>query len=151
VTTVEVAIVAPLLMLLVFGIIEFSLAYFDHQSINQGVREAARRGVVLDFDGGVAACASESTDGDKLACLAGHSIDVDGVGVRVASAGSAVGDEVSVCAQLTYAAMTGYLNPFLNNQVLTSSVTMRLEQKAPSAISGTWGDAADVPAAGDCP
>jgi hypothetical protein len=149
-TLVEVAIVTPLLMLLVFGIIEFGLAYFDNQSINHGVREAARHGIVLDFEGGVGACASESSDGNKLACQAGHLIDIDGIGVRVIGGGSEIGDPLTVCAAVAYDALTGYLNPFLNNRVLDSSVTMRLEQEATGSLSGTWGDSSNIPAAGDC-
>lgn len=150
---VEMAIALPLLLLLVFGIIEFGIAWFDNHSISQGVRETARRGIVLDFDGDVSACAGQPTAGEQLACQAGHVIGVDGAGVRVESTGTEQGDEISVCAAVTYDALTGLLNPFLDGRVLASSAEMRLEQDAPPGtnLSGTWGDASDVPATEDCP
>jgi Flp pilus assembly protein TadG len=39
---VEAAIVMPVLLFLAFGTIEFSNAYWDHQLISTGVRDAAR-------------------------------------------------------------------------------------------------------------
>ena len=47
VVAVEFALVLPLLLLIVFGIIEFSLALYDKAIITNASREAARYGVVL--------------------------------------------------------------------------------------------------------
>lgn len=44
---VEFALVLPLLLLIIFGIIEFSLALYDKALITNASREAARYGVVL--------------------------------------------------------------------------------------------------------
>ncbi|PTB17804.1 pilus assembly protein TadE [Trinickia symbiotica] len=44
---VEFAIVLPLLLLVMFGIIEFSLALYDKVVITNASREAARAGIVL--------------------------------------------------------------------------------------------------------
>ena len=43
---VEFAIVMPLLFLLLFGVIEFAIAFNDYQSIRQGARDGARQAVV---------------------------------------------------------------------------------------------------------
>jgi hypothetical protein len=128
-TTVEVAIVLPLLLLLVFGIIEFGLAWFDKQSVTQGIRETTRQGIVANFDGGIAACAS-GTPAQQLACQAESRIDVRGARVSVVGppAANEVGEELTVCAAVTYEAITGMLNPFLDGRTLSSSVTMRVEQ-----------------------
>ena len=48
-TAVEFALVVPILLLLVFGIIEYGLWFSDSLSTRQGVREAARQGVVANF------------------------------------------------------------------------------------------------------
>ena len=45
---VEFALVVPLLLLLVFGIINFGVLFSQQVSINNGVREGARRAVVGD-------------------------------------------------------------------------------------------------------
>jgi hypothetical protein len=46
-TTVEFAVILPLLLVLIFGIIEFGLFLFNRQVINNAVREAARAGIVV--------------------------------------------------------------------------------------------------------
>ena len=48
---VEFALVMPLLFLLVFGIIDYGAVYADSISARNGVREAARQGVVSNFGG----------------------------------------------------------------------------------------------------
>ena len=49
-TAVEFAIILPLLLLLIFGIIEFGLFLFNRHVITNAVREAARAGIVVRED-----------------------------------------------------------------------------------------------------
>lgn len=46
-TAVEVAIVLPLLILVIFGIIEFSLLLYNKQVITNAAREGARVGIIV--------------------------------------------------------------------------------------------------------
>jgi hypothetical protein len=46
-TAVEFAVILPLLLLLIFGIIEFGLLLFNRHVITNAVREAARAGIVV--------------------------------------------------------------------------------------------------------
>ena len=46
---VELAIVLPLFVLLIFGVIEFGMVYNNDISLRQGAREAARQGAVGTF------------------------------------------------------------------------------------------------------
>ncbi len=48
---VEFALVTPLLFLVMFGILQYGLYFFDTLGTRQGVREAARQGVVENFVG----------------------------------------------------------------------------------------------------
>ncbi|MEE9495904.1 MAG: TadE/TadG family type IV pilus assembly protein, partial [Desulfobacterales bacterium] len=43
---IEFAIVLPLLMVLIFGIIEFGLVFYDKAMVTNASREAARAGIV---------------------------------------------------------------------------------------------------------
>lgn len=52
VATVEFAIVLPLLIVLVFGIIEFSILFYNKAMITNASREGARAGIVYGFAGG---------------------------------------------------------------------------------------------------
>jgi Flp pilus assembly protein TadG len=49
VAAVEFAIILPLLIVLVFGIIEFSLLLYDKQVITNASREGARSGIVYRY------------------------------------------------------------------------------------------------------
>ena len=47
---VEFALVAPILFLVLFGIIEFAIVLYDKAMITNAAREGARAGIVYDFD-----------------------------------------------------------------------------------------------------
>ena len=47
-SAVEFALIVPLLMLIIFGIINFGILFSQQITINNGVREGARRAVVAD-------------------------------------------------------------------------------------------------------
>jgi Flp pilus assembly protein TadG len=51
VSAVEFALIAPLLFVLTFGIIEFSLLLFDKAVVTNASREGARAAIVYHFDG----------------------------------------------------------------------------------------------------
>lgn len=58
---VEFALVVPILLLLVFGIIDYGAVYADSISARNGVREAARQGVVSNFNNGGTTLADVAT------------------------------------------------------------------------------------------
>src|SRR3954468_11121497 len=72
---VELAIILPLFVVLVFGVIEFGLTYNNYITVRQGTREAARQGAVGNF-GSTTSCSltgvsgSPSSDVQKPMCLA---------------------------------------------------------------------------------
>jgi Flp pilus assembly protein TadG len=47
---IEFALVLPVLILLLFGIIEFSILLYDKAMITNASREGARAGIVYDYD-----------------------------------------------------------------------------------------------------
>jgi hypothetical protein len=144
---VEFALVAPLLFLILFGIIEFGFVFNDYQSVRQGVRDATR-GAVVD---NVPNC-SAGDDTDDLICYVEQRVGLVGdTRVRIddtAPNPTVPGDRgsIKVCVQRAIRSVTGMLSPFLNGRFIATEVTMRVERgTAPAFVdrselpaSGTW-------------
>lgn len=139
---VEFAIVAPILCLIVFGIVDFGIAFADYQNVRSGTREAARLGVVNDLSNAPKCTISGSTvtpppvpttqtdATNALVCKAKDRIGLpdDDVKLKIALTGNAIGERLRICATFPVGSLTGVTAAFLTDRVLTSSVTMRLEQ-----------------------
>ena len=131
------AIVIPILLLMVFGIVEFGFLFYRQIGINQGVREAARAAVVNNY----ASAGCPATPAQGIACLADNRSGVSGTHsyVHVEVAGqTGVGDQITVCSDYPETSITGLMSGFLPGH-LKSKVTMRLEQALPTLADG--GDA----------
>lgn len=144
VALVEFAIVAPLLFLLIFGIIEFGYAFFQNLDVRHGARETARVAAV-NFGGEDPSC----TAGDSAACndsrLAAivteacdrmsndddvivHIMREDGPDSNISNFD--VGDSAVVFVEKPLEQITMFLDPFLSGIDLSSRVEIRLEQPA---------------------
>jgi hypothetical protein len=137
---VEFAIVLPVLMLIIFGIIDFGTTYNDYQGLRSGVRDGTRDAVTANYGSnntcnlqGVAA--SSASPADEIIC---HVKDRAGlgyavrVGVWVGSGGWVKGATLRICAQFAASSTTGFTGPFLNGKVMTARVDMRIEQNLPA-------------------
>ena len=145
---VEFALVAPLLLLLLFGVIEFGFVFNDYQSVRQGVRDATRVAVVDN----VPNCATSGDDTDDLICYVEQRVGLAGdtrVRIDVTAADPSIpGDRgaVKICVQRQIRSVTGMLSPFLNGRYITTEVTMRVERgnepgfvdRSESPASGSW-------------
>lgn len=139
---VELALVMPILLLVVFGIIDFGISFANYESVRSGTREAARLGVVNDLQNAPSctingqsvtppANPQNTTDGtNALICLAKNRIGLSQseAKIKISITGQAIGDNLDVCASFPVTALNGFTAPFLSGQIITSSVTMRLEQ-----------------------
>lgn len=140
-TAVEFALVAPLLLVLVFGIIDYGLWFSDSLSMRQGVREAARQGVVANF-GTDTSCGSSNAE--KLQCLAKDrigGITGEPAVMVIAPGGWVKGEPLIVCAQMQVEAGTG-LVPLPNDKVITSKVEMAIENAEPDTEFGSAAESA---------
>jgi TadE-like protein len=151
---IELAIALPILVLLVFGVVEFGVTYNDYISLRDGVRQAAREGSVGNFGPAAttdAPChltgASGASDNiQRLMCLAKSEIALDGTKVRVkvlsgAPAFTGVGsfaknDSLIVCAQYPVDAITGFIAQFLDGRSLQSRTAFRIEKSDIVATAG---------------
>ena len=140
-TAVEFALVAPLLLLLVFGIIDYGLWFSDSLSTRQGVREAARQGVVANF--GETTCELTGATGDAnskaLMCTAQERIGgiTGDPAVKVmAPEGWVRGAPLIVCSQIPVGVGTGIV-PLPNDRTVRSQVEMAIEKADPgTAFTG---------------
>lgn len=126
---VEFALVVPLLIALLFGIIDYGMWFTDALSARQGVREAARQAVVEEFDPTGACIGSDLA---KTACFTRSRTGAVGgtayVKVRVIEpAGWAVGNQLQVCAIVLESGLTG-LTPMPADAAVRTDVVMRIEQ-----------------------
>lgn len=145
----EFAIVSVLLFTLLFGIIEFGYQFNNYQALRQGVREAARKGAVLEF-GTDTSCGLASLSGDpsvdvrRLMCLAKNQIGLgddatrvkimftDAAITRQESAGYVESNALVVCAQSRMDSLSGFF-PVLDGRTLRSKTTIRIEQSSSQA------------------
>lgn len=135
---VEFALIAPVLFLVLFGVIEFGMALNDYQSIRHGVRDGARQAVVQQYGPEDGSCTSISapTEVKKVICITKDRIGLgDDVRVRVeydltgAGTGGNFGS-ISVCAQRNVNPFTGAI-PAIDGIALKSSIEMRIEGPLP--------------------
>ena len=126
---VEFALVVPLLLAVMFGIVDYGLWFGDSLNVRQGVDEGARRAVVKDF-GDCSGNAAEQT-----ACVTRERISPLGgdVYVRVSVAGPGgnqgewtKGGKLSVCAVIRENGLTG-LTPMPADGLMSSAVNKRVE------------------------
>lgn len=112
---VEFALVVPLLLTLLFGIIEFGTAYNAQILVTNAAREAARHLTVED--GGTAASAGERAD-EVLAAIGlkiepSSSFAVSGTPKNPGASGyCAFGQELSVDLRVERSTLTGLFGPF---------------------------------------
>ena len=94
-TLVEFALLSPVFLLLIFGLLEGGRLVYAYNSVNHAAQEAARLGVVADT-GSVADVKSRAVDaGDPLSINSG-SVDVEVNGGATNFADRDIGDRLSV-------------------------------------------------------
>jgi len=138
---VEFALVMPLLFLLIFGIIEFAIAFNDYQSIRQGAREGARQAVVNDYASttlcGINGAATTAPDNAKRVICTTKERTGLGDDLRVAvrytenaPSPSYENDSIKICTVRLVDTVTGFLDPVIGDRPLRTEVDMRVERDA---------------------
>lgn len=127
---VEFAILAPLLLLLVVGIIEFGWLFAQLNELRHVTQEAARWGAVSRPDVNV----DSVTDWDDLVARACGAANLPGgttVSISGSEADGAVGSTASITATASVQSLTNapIISAFLPS-TLTNTATFRLEQPA---------------------
>lgn len=128
---VEFAIILPLVVLLLFGIVEASWAFSQANDVRHGAREGARLAAV-DW-GDATTIANEVCD----------RMDIGGSTVTVTLAAATSppeagnrGSEGRITVQVTYQSITGFLDGWLGGKQITSDIDFNLEQ--PTTGEASW-------------
>ena len=130
----EFALVFPILVLLLFGTVDFGIALLNLNTTKQGAREGARQAVVANFGSSTSCVATpDSISGEarKLICLVKNRIGLNSTDTRLKinfPDANQVGDSLLVCAQYPMRSTTGLLAPALNGRVIRTKVEMRIEK-----------------------
>jgi Flp pilus assembly protein TadG len=135
---VEFALIAPLLLLMLIGLIEFGWLFAQNLDVRHGAREGARLAAV-NYPEGPAPNSGARSDANRDALVAEvcarmqTPTDAD---VSITSPGS-VGDTATVTVTTPADTLTGFVDFLLPvSLTLNSTVQIRLEQAA------TWTDTA---------
>jgi Flp pilus assembly protein TadG len=143
---VEFALVTPLLLVMLFGIIDYGMLFFDSIGLRQGAREGARQAVVQKYSSGCTGAANA-----KIVCTtkAATELTLGSPVVKVSAPnGWAQGKQLLVCVQSKESSLTGFV-PFpaggnLHTMVVMSieeagtPITADIEETAPTGGNWTW-------------
>jgi hypothetical protein len=153
---VEFAIVLPLVVLLLMGIIDFGFGLSNLNSMRHGTRESVRRAVVADVGSDstcIIASGSPAVAGDtkNLVCQikAQTGLPESKLRVKVVVPKSHVeGEPLILCTQYPLESITGMFSSLLNNKTVHAEVHMRIEKTDPDGaianfeelkpIGGSW-------------
>lgn len=127
---VEFALVLPILMMLVFGIINYGLWFNDANNARQGIRETARRAVVEDFP----TCGAATTPIAKIQCTAksqAGSLTGPSYAAVYAPNGWAKGNPLYVCVVVAPANFTKIV-PIPKYISTKTSMSIEVDSPAPS-------------------
>ena len=130
---VEFAIVLPLFVVMVFGIIEAGWLFAQLTETRNAAREGARIAVV-DF-GTATQIATETCNRASLTA-GGGSVEITTVGDVTDPIGDPTAS-VTVTVDKSYSAITGLFNPLFGGTSLDSTVTMRVERPLTNLASNT--------------
>jgi hypothetical protein len=124
----EFAIVLPLLLILLFGVIEAAWAFNQQLEVRHGAREGAR--LVAVNEGTDTLIAGE-------VCNRMHfSGDENATEITISTSGNAIGDTATVSIVAPYNGLTGFFDGIFGGATFDSTVEIRLEQ-VPRANLGT--------------
>lgn len=133
-STVEFALVAPLLLMLIFGIMEFGWLFAQHLDVRHGTREASRL-VAVNWSASDPESVADVQTAEIVAESCSRMQHGEGalVSMGLVSSGIGAADKGSV-ARVEVARkpeqLTGMFGPIIDPIELSSSVELRLEREA---------------------
>lgn len=142
---VEFAIVAPLLFLMLFGIIDFGWLLNQQQDVRYGAREGARIAATTSPVSPLAGVDGPTTTKNIVNAICERMDSADS-GMRVSlqttpSTGADVGDLATIQVWKPARDITGFFTDVIGDSVIKSELSFRLEQQRAWSNTGTMTDA----------
>jgi hypothetical protein len=136
---VEFALVVPLLLMMLFGIIDYGMLFSNQLAVKQGVGDAARQGVVRNFgttsECGMTWSTTPNEQGQKLGCsVLSRTKPIVGstyVKIKVPPGAWLKGESFTVCEMVKTDGLTGFV-PMPNQGIVSSKVQVSIEQDSAS-------------------
>lgn len=133
-SAVEMALILPVLLMFLAGIMDFGLVFNNLMSMRQGIGASVRQGIVAQ-PGSSSSCSITGAAGataptQKLICLTKSSMGLDPADSRTKISFPTTkvrGGSLILCAQYPLDSTTSLFDPLLNG-VLKAKVEMRIEQ-----------------------
>ncbi len=128
VAAVEFALVLPILVVLAFGIIEFSLALYDKAVITNASREGARAGIVFSVPP-----VTDAQIGDVVTTYCQNRMislgSPNSVTTQVSGGGGTAGEALTVQVdyQYTFLLLPGFISSLTSGINLSAVTVMRME------------------------
>lgn len=124
---IEFAFIAPFLILLLLGIIEFGYFLGERNELKHGAHEGARLAAVNDADPVAGACNAMNLPGTATAEVT--LVDGTSSSTQAADGAGAIGDQASITVEATIGSLSGLglIEVFLPSTV-KASADFRLEQ-----------------------
>ncbi len=133
-TLLEFALVLPILLLVMLGVVDLGIRLADIHTLEDGIRDAARE-IAVGNTGGDTGCVvvgatPPNTETTEAICLVKDRVGLLEADVRVrivfGAGGAMEGEPILVCAQYPGESFTGLLPQFASDSISARSV-MRLE------------------------
>jgi len=123
---VEMAVVLPLFVLMIFGMVEAGWAFAQANDVRHGAREGARMAAVNDLDS-VATIAADVCDRMELSGNPGTAITLTAVEANADGDGGR-NAKGRILVELNYDSLTGVIDFAFGNLTISSDIDYRIEQ-----------------------
>lgn len=137
----EFALILPLMVTLLFGVIDFGFTFANWLAVRDGSRQGARQAVVAETSGDstctVVGGGLMSSTTREAVCLTKASVGLDEseTRVKIVVDDYIEGAMLAVCVQYPADSLTGFFSPLLDDKVVRSKVEMRIEELADPAFN----------------
>jgi Flp pilus assembly protein TadG len=118
-TAVEFALIAPLLIVLLLGVVQFGIAFNNYLTITDAARAGARKAIVLRFNGG------SVKDVEDAIRAAAPGLDTAKLKITVSAPSWTSGSDVTVTVKYPYS--IGLLDWVVADGDVTSTMKERIE------------------------